>query len=61
MRPPDVKPSPEKRALPPSTRRLRLLSSPPAVLLTAYLLIILAPLALAHIQGLPRRSFSDEL
>jgi hypothetical protein len=31
------------------------------VLLAVYLLIALAPLALAYMQGLPRRSFSDEL
>ncbi len=47
--------------MPPSTRKLRLPISPPAVLLTAYLSIVLAPLALAFIQDLPRRGFIDEL
>ncbi|MFQ6007193.1 MAG: ferric reductase-like transmembrane domain-containing protein [Woeseia sp.] len=61
MRPAGVKQVFEERAPPPSTRRLRLPSSPPAVLLTVYLLIGLMPLALAYMQDLPRRSFSDEL
>jgi len=61
MRPPGVKPRSEKWAVPPSARRLRWLSSPAAILLFAYLLIVLAPLALAYLQGLPPRSFSDEL
>ena len=61
MGPAGVKHTSEVRGLPPSTRRLRLPSSPPAVLVAVYLLIALAPLALAYLQGLPRRSFSDEL
>ena len=61
MRPAGVKQTSEKKALPPSTRRLRLPGSPPAVLLAIYLLIAFAPLALAYMQDLPRRSFSDEL
>jgi predicted ferric reductase len=56
-----VKQVPEGKAPPLSTRRLRLPSSSPAVLLIVYLLIALAPLALAYMQGLPRRGFSDEL
>lgn len=56
-----LKPIPENEASRPSTPRLRLPTSPAAALLIAYLLIVLAPLALAYIQGLPRRSFWDEL
>ena len=61
MRPACAKPISEEGALPPSPRRLRLPSSPPAVLLAVYLLIALAPLALAYAQGLPPRCFRDEL
>lgn len=61
MDPAGVKHAAEEKSPLPSGRRLRLASSPPAVLLAVYVLIALAPLALAYMQDLPRRSFIDEL
>ena len=61
MRRAGVKQTTEKKGLPPLRSRPSLAGSSPAILLTFYLLIALAPLALAHMQDLPRRSFSDEL
>ena len=57
-----VKQAAEEKSVRPSMRR----SGPPGrplavLLLTLYLLIALAPLALAYLQGIPRRSFGDEL
>ena len=61
MRPASVKQTSEESAASPSARRPRLPSIPPAVLLTIYVLIALAPLVLAYMQGIPRRNFRDEL
>ncbi len=61
MRPAGMKQTSEETAPPPSTHRLRLPSSAPAVLLIVYLSVVLTPLALAYLQDLPRRNFSDEL
>lgn len=61
MRPASMKQVPEEKGQSPSGRRLRPPTSRPAVLLAVYLSIALAPLALAYMQDLPRRSFSDEM
>lgn len=61
MQPAGMKQVPEKNGQSRSRSRLRLPNSPPAVLLAVYLLIALAPLALAYMQDLPPRSFSDEM
>jgi len=52
--------TPEKWALPPSKRRLGLRGMSPVLLLTLYMAIALTPLALAYLQDLPPRNFSDE-
>ena len=61
MRPAGAKQTSKEDAARPSARGLRRPSFPSAILLAVYVLMALAPLALAYMQGFPRRNFSDEL
>ena len=60
MNPSGAEQDPEEGAPPASGLRLSARKSVPIVLLTVYSIIVLMPLALAYLQDLPRRGFSDE-
>lgn len=61
MRPAHAKQPPREGASPPSARGPKRPGMPSALLLAVYVLVALAPLAIAYMQGFPRRNFSDEL